>query len=65
METISGSESGGQTELEFRIPMNSGDQYDKVLSQGTSTTVIFAYGQDGSDDFSSAHAWVESATFEL
>lgn len=64
-EIISGSESSGETVLEFRIPLDSGDQYDKVLMQGTTYTLIFAYGQDGADDFTSYHDWVESASFEL
>lgn len=64
-EIISGSESSGETVLEFRIPLDSGDQYDKILTQGSTYTLIFAYGQDGADDFTSYHAWVESASFEL
>lgn len=64
-EIISGSESSGETSLEFRIPLDSGDQYDKVLTQGTAYTLIFAYGEDGADDFASYHAWAEAASFEL
>lgn len=64
-EPISGSESSGETTIEFRIPIDSGDQYDKVLDEGGTYSIIFAYGQDGADDFSSTHAWAESASFEL
>lgn len=64
-ELIEGSESSGETVLEFRIPQDSGDQYDKVYTQGTAYTLIFAYGEDGADDFTSYHAWAESASFEL
>ncbi len=62
---LSGNESEGETVLEFRMPLNSGDAYDAVLSMGDSHTFIFAYGADGADDFTSAHIWVESASFEL
>lgn len=65
VELITGSEASGETVLEFRIPLNSGDAYDKVLMDGTTYTVIFAYGQNDADDFVSAHAWAESASIEL
>jgi hypothetical protein len=64
-EILSASETAGETVIEFRIPLDSGDQYDKVLSEGSTVTVIFAYGQDGADDFTSTHAWAETASFEL
>lgn len=62
---LGGNESEGETVLEFRIPLDSGDAYDAVLSIGDSHTFIFAYGADGADDFTSAHIWAESASFEL
>ncbi|RKZ05736.1 DOMON domain-containing protein [Candidatus Fermentibacteria bacterium] len=67
VETISGSESGTnvETTLEFRIPLDSGDQYDKALVDGNTYTFIFAYGNNDADDYTSAHAWAESASFEL
>ena len=34
IEVIGGSEMGNETKLEFRIPMDSGDQYDKILVDG-------------------------------
>ena len=64
-QLLSGSEMGGETVIEFRIPRDSGDQYDKVLTEGSTTSVIFAYGQNGADDFTSTHAWAETASFEL
>lgn len=65
VELITGSEASGETVLEFRIPLNSGDAYDKVLVDGTTYTVIFAYGENGADDFTSGHAWAESASIQL
>lgn len=65
LELITGSETAGETVLEFRIPLNSGDAYDKVLAAGTTYTVIFAYGENGADDFTSGHAWAETASLEL
>lgn len=65
VELLSGSQSGGETEIEFRIPLDSGDQYDKVLAEGNTYTVIFAYGNDGADDFTSPHSWAESASLEI
>lgn len=65
VDLLSSSEASGETVIEFRIPLDSGDQYDKVLQEGTSYEVVFAYGQDGADDFSSIHEWAESASFEL
>lgn len=65
VQLLSGSESGGNTTISFRIPYNSGDQYDKVLQEGQTYTIIFAYGADGMDGFTSAHVWAESASIEL
>ncbi|MEN8208687.1 MAG: DOMON domain-containing protein [Candidatus Fermentibacteria bacterium] len=67
VETISGSESetNVETTLEFRIPLDSGDQYDKALVDGNTYTFIFAYGNNDADDYTSAHAWAESASLEL
>lgn len=65
VELIAGSEVSGETVLEFRIPLDSGDAYDKVLVEGTTYSVIFAYGQNGADDFVSGHAWAESHALEI
>jgi hypothetical protein len=53
---ISGSESGGTTQLAFTIPLSSGDRYDTTLSGGQNVKVILAYGAQGADDFDSYHA---------
>lgn len=61
VEIISGSEESGVTEIEFRIPLDSGDQYDKVLEDNGSYDIILAFGSDGADDYTSPHAWTDTA----
>ncbi len=65
IEVIGGSEMGNETKLEFRIPLDSGDQYDKVLVDGNTYSMIFAYGYDGADDYTSGHEWAEVVSIEL
>jgi len=55
--SASGSESSGSTTLVFVIPLNSGDEYDVDLNPDEPHTVLFAYGPDGADDFSTKHAF--------
>lgn len=59
------SETAEQTMLEFRIPLDSGDQYDKVLVGGNTYQIIFAYGFSHADDYTTEHAWAKSASIEL
>jgi len=56
-----GSESGGETTIEFTIPLNSGDQYDVILTPGNTYPVILARGPDGADDFSVQHEFAVMA----
>ena len=49
---VSGKEENGVTEISFRIPLASGDQYDKPLGAGKHV-VLLAHG-DG-DDFETPH----------
>jgi hypothetical protein len=65
VELIGGSETSGETQLEFRIPLDSGDEYDKAVADGTTYAVIFAHGADGADDFTSQHVWVQSVALEI
>lgn len=51
----SGSESAGKTTLKFSIPVDSGDEYDSVLTPGETHTVLFAHGPDGADNFRQKH----------
>lgn len=56
LSDVSGTEEDGQTTLRFTIPLDSGDEYDQALSPGSTHKVIFAYGPDGADDYSTYHA---------
>ena len=52
---LSASESSDITELEFKIPLNSGDQYDQVLELDQTYPIILAHGNsDGFDSYHSA-----------
>ena len=48
-----GLEEGGATVIEFKIPLDSGDEYDKTLQPGSSYAVLLAWG--AGDDFESYH----------
>lgn len=50
---IDSDEKDGSSKIHFSIPMDSQDSKDKVLEQGKTYKVIFAYG--ASDDFTSMH----------
>lgn len=50
---LNASEISGVTRLEFQIPLNSGDAYDRVLSVGNTYPVILARGYE--DDFETFH----------
>lgn len=56
VEVISGSEDDNSTTLRFRIPLDSGDEYDQPLTVGETHRLIFAYGENGADDTNSYHA---------
>lgn len=62
---VFGSEEDGVTSITFRIPMDSGDQYDKVLMEGVTVKVILAYGPDGDDSFTGFHSWAKTVELEL
>ncbi|MBN2830552.1 MAG: hypothetical protein JXR56_09560 [Candidatus Cloacimonetes bacterium] len=51
---LSAYETDGKTSLEFKIPLDSGDTKDRVLSLGTTYPVIFAAGD--ADDFVTIHS---------
>ena len=51
---VGGSEEGGNTTIEFSIPMDSGDQYDSALTADGDTVVVLAYGPDR-DSFKPRH----------
>ncbi len=48
-----GSEQGGVTVIEFKIPLDSGDEYDKSLVPGETYRIVLAVG--AADDLDSYH----------
>ncbi len=60
---IGGSESNGITEIEFSIPLDSGDQYDQVLELEQTYTIILARGN--TDDYSGYHTAADYSTISL
>jgi hypothetical protein len=45
ISNVSGSEAGGTTEVQFTIPLDSGDAKDTVVSRAGDNTVLLAYGK--------------------
>ena len=62
---LSGSEKDGVTQLQFTIPLDSGDPLDKPLTPGSSYKIIVAHGPDDTDDFGTYHASRGSINVEL
>jgi hypothetical protein len=60
-----GSESGGRTEVEALIPLDSGDIFDKALNEGSTYTVILARGPDGADDYTTHHEAAGTTAIEI
>ena len=56
LEILSGEERDGSTTIRFRIPLDSGDEYDQPLSAGETIRVILAYGPNGANDTASYHS---------
>jgi hypothetical protein len=48
VSNVSGSEQGGQTVLEFTVPLDSGDAKDKPVDAQADTVVLLAYGRSDS-----------------
>lgn len=63
IESFSGDERDGVTTLEFVIPLDSGDERDRVLIPGNEYKVIIAYGKK--DNFTSYHAYRGSVLIEF
>lgn len=55
LQNTSGSEENGITTIQFKIPLNSNDQYDKVLTPNQSMSIILAKGANNSDNYTSMH----------
>lgn len=60
---ISGLEVGNKTNLKFSIPLDSGDQYDTIISAGDLITIILAFGDE--DNLDSIHSSRTSGTVQL
>ena len=54
---------GGATRFEFRIPLDSGDQYDNALEPGNTYPIIVAYA--GSDDYNAYHSFRQAGEITL
>jgi len=52
---FAGTEAGGETTIEFVIPLDSGDSYDRPLQPGQTYVLLVSY-QDSRDDFISWHS---------
>lgn len=63
VELISAVEQAGSSTLRFRLPLNSGDLKDRVLTIGQSYPVIFASGPD--DDLDSYHVSLGAGTIRI
>ena len=50
------SEVNGVTTLSFKIPLNSGDVFDKNLLIGGTYNIILAHGANGADSYTASHA---------
>jgi len=63
VEVIEGKEEMGSTTVKFSIPLNSGDEYDKVLAEGDDVKVLLAFGDR--DDLTRKHKRRTSVEIEL
>ena len=59
-----GRELNGQTTIEFIIPLDSGDRFDKPLEPGETYEVLIAY-HNTSDNFSTRHSQRGSGEIRL
>ncbi len=53
---LDGTEEDGVTTLHFRLPLSSGGDFDRPLTPGSETTIIWAYGPDGANNFGDYHS---------
>lgn len=61
---VGGSEEGGITTIEFTMPLDSGDAYDRPIQVDGDTIVQLAYGA-GRDSFLSKHKYRTSMVVNL
>ncbi len=58
-----GAYADGVTTIEFQIPLNSGDQYDKKLQSGDTVNIILAVGS--TSDLTSMHSYATFGSITL
>lgn len=58
-----GKEENGMTTIHFKIPLDSGDQYDQALTLGMQYPVILAYGS--ADNFTAIHSVATGTSIQL
>jgi len=61
----SSTEVQGVTQLNFIIPLNSGDSFDRVLVIGQTYNIILGRGINGGDSFTAEHAAVGAAQITI
>lgn len=59
--SLGGSEQDGTTELSFRLPLDPGDRFFSPLKAGDDNRVIWAFGRNGANNYTSHH--VERGAF--
>jgi hypothetical protein len=63
--TSSSTETGGVTQLNFIIPLDSGDSFDRILAIGQTYNIILGRGINGGDSFTASHSSVGSGSITL
>ncbi|MFO8184059.1 MAG: DOMON domain-containing protein [Candidatus Aegiribacteria sp.] len=61
----SGSQDSESTTISFTTPLDSGDLYDNVLSQGQSCSVVFVCGEDGDDNLDSGSRTIVNTSITI
>ena len=59
---VSGAEAAGRTEVEFTIPLDSGDAYDIALVPGSMVYLVLSYGPDDNPEHTAVVRTVEQIT---
>ena len=61
----SGSEGSGTTTISFSIPLDSGDLYDNVLSEGQTYNIVLACAADGADNFTADYTKISNTSIKI
>lgn len=65
LSNIEGEEVDGVTTIRFTIPLDSGDELDRVLTPGNTHKMLAAHGPNDADDFGTYHGERGSAEITL